>query len=87
MNKDFKKGNIVEFDNKIGTIVVLGNLMYNDNYYILACPIKGEKNNIKANLKNILLLVEKENEIYVEDNHNIIEKVVPQILKDSNINI
>ena len=50
MNKDFKKGNIVEFDNKIGTIVVLGNLMYNDNYYILACPIKGEKNNIKANL-------------------------------------
>ena len=88
MNKDFKKGSILEFNKRLGTIIVLGNIEYDKYGYILACPlIKKEDRVVEADLTKMILLKEDNNELYVEKDYNTIESVVPEILKKENINL
>ena len=88
MNKDFKKGSILEFNKRLGTIIVLGNLEQDKYGYILACPlIKKENSVVEADLTKMILLKEDNNELYVEKDYNTIESVVPEILKNEDINL
>jgi len=88
MNKDFEKGSILEF-NTIGTIIVLGNLKYEEYLYVLVCPLKNKTNKvIESDLTKMILLKKgKDNELYTETDSKIIENIVPQILKKEKINL
>ena len=82
MNKDFEKGNILQFNKKLGTIIVLGNYKNENSQYILACPLRKMNGKIvEADLTKTILLKEENNEIYVETDYKTIEDAVPKILK------
>lgn len=88
MNKDFEKGSILEFNENIGTIIVLGNLEYEGNLYILVCPIRKKENDvIESDMTKMILFKEEDNELYTEIDSKIIGNVVPEILKREKINL
>ncbi len=83
MYNDFEVGNILQYeDDSIGKVVVLGNYLKDDSKYSLVCPIDEEqKDNFEVDItKSLVLNVEKNGDVYVVSDRDLIDETIFHIL-------
>ncbi len=83
----YKKGSILKFENdKIDTVIVIGETVKNNEQYLLVAPYKiiNENNAVTDQSKIILLKVSEDDNISIETNKDTVDPVVREIISKSN---
>lgn len=85
-NNKYEKGSILKFENKkIGTVIVLGEIIKDDEQYVLVAPYKdiGNDTVITSN-SELLLLKVSNNDIYIETEESCVKAMLSEILSEAN---
>lgn len=82
----YEKGSILKFDNeKIDTVIVLGEYNKNNEHYVLVSPYKdiGNDTVVTDNSKLLLLKISENDDIFIETDEKIVKPILIDILNNA----